>query len=105
MTFYRLDAPDALELTEFHSEAVCRNSLSRAPHCLDLRAGGSDFVRSLFAATHICFPAILGLLSAMVQSVFPREVICSKSALWVPLLLLNFPTLISWPPDLQMMRA
>src|SRR3954469_16382831 len=43
MTFARLDAPDALELTEFHSEAVCRNSLSRAPSRLDLRAQGPIF--------------------------------------------------------------
>src|SRR5436190_19239205 len=40
MIFARLDALDALELTEIHSEAVCRNSLSRAPHCLGLRARG-----------------------------------------------------------------
>ena len=38
MTFDRLDAPDALKLTKFHSEAVCKNSQSRAPSCLDLRA-------------------------------------------------------------------
>src|SRR3954463_16734493 len=43
MTFARLDVPDALEFTEFYSDAVCGNSLSRAPSRLDLRAQGPIF--------------------------------------------------------------
>ena len=43
MTFDRVEAPDALELTEIYSEVIYRNSLSRAPSCLDLRAQGPIF--------------------------------------------------------------
>ena len=66
---------------------------------------GSNFGRSPNAASYIWILANLSLLNALAQSKSSPEVFCSKCTLWVPPLLLNLPTLISWPPDLQMMRA
>src|SRR3954463_16692474 len=105
MTFARLDVPDALDFTEFHSDLFCRKVLWWVPSRLDLRARSPILADLENTAIYITSPAISGLLNATVQSFFLPEVICSKSTLWVPLLLLKLLTLITRPPDLQLKRA
>src|SRR3954462_3889394 len=102
---YRLDVMNALVLTDFPSEVVFRNHPSGSHSASFCVPPDCDFGRSPNAASYISILANLGLLNAMARSKSSPEVFCSKCTLWVPPSLLNLPTLITWPPDLQMMRA
>src|SRR5438270_9712908 len=102
---YRLDVMKALVLPVSPSEVVCRTQPSGSHSASFCVPPESNFGRSPNAASHISILANLGLLNALAQSKSLPEVFCSKFTLWVPSSLLNLPTLISWPPDLQMMRA
>src|SRR5436190_11921381 len=99
INLYRLDPMNALVLTDFLSEVVLETRPSGSHSASFCVPPGSNFGRSPNAASYISILANLGLLNALALSKSSPEVFCSKCTLWVPPLLLNLPTLISWPPE------
>src|SRR5436190_10498249 len=105
INLYRLDPMNALVLPVFSSEVVSETRPSGSHSASFCVPPGSNFGHSPNAASYISILADLGLLNAMARSKSSPEVFCSKCTLWVLPSLLNLPTLISRPPDLQMRRA